>query len=85
MYPIGQDLTAQGMVTGISTTTIGADGAYAGSQAMNARRLKQEGETARDHHLYRNAKVKEDGMYHCPWEGDKDCNHRPEKLKCNYE
>lgn len=43
-----------------------------------------EGE-ARDHHLYKNAYPKEDGLYHCPWEGQQCCNHRPEKLKCNYE
>lgn len=43
-----------------------------------------EGE-ARDHHLYKNAYPKEDGLYHCPWEGQPCCTHRPEKLKCNYE
>lgn len=46
--------------------------------------LNNEGE-ARDHHLYKNAYPKEDGLYHCPWEGQQCCNHRPEKLKCNYE
>jgi hypothetical protein len=41
---------------------------------------------AREHHLYRNAQTGPDGLYHCPWEGkDSACNHRPEKLKCNYE
>ncbi|CAN8096921.1 unnamed protein product [Discula destructiva] len=43
-----------------------------------------EGE-ARDHHLYKNAYPKADGLYHCPWEGQQCCNHRPEKLKCNYD
>lgn len=40
---------------------------------------------ARDHELYHNAAPKSDGLYHCPWEGQECCQHRPEKLKCNYE
>lgn len=46
---------------------------------------RREGETARNHDLYKNAKPKEDGLFHCPWEGDPSCTHKPEKLKCNYE
>lgn len=41
--------------------------------------------TARDHHLYHNVSTKSDGLYHCPWEGNPQCQHKPEKLKCNYE
>ncbi|CAJ2506096.1 Uu.00g002260.m01.CDS01 [Anthostomella pinea] len=41
--------------------------------------------TARDHPLYKNAYPKTDGLFHCPWEGDSSCNHKPEKLKCNYD
>lgn len=44
-----------------------------------------EGENARDHPLYRSAFPQTDGLYHCPWEGQASCNHKPEKLKCNYE
>jgi hypothetical protein len=40
---------------------------------------------ARDHPLYQNATPKADGLYHCPWEGKDSCQHKPEKLKCNYE
>lgn len=50
-----------------------------------ARRQANEGESARDHHLYKTASPQEDGLYHCPWEGRDNCNHKPEKLKCNYE
>lgn len=53
--------------------------------AFGARRLSGEGESARDHYLYKNAFPQADGLFHCPWEGDASCNHRPEKLKCNYE
>lgn len=43
--------------------------------------------TARDHHLYHNVTPQADGLYHCPWENDpaSNCQHKPEKLKCNYE
>lgn len=41
--------------------------------------------SARDHPLYHNATAGPDGLYHCPWEGDASCQHKPEKLKCNYE
>ncbi|KAF3770183.1 hypothetical protein M406DRAFT_335903 [Cryphonectria parasitica EP155] len=44
-----------------------------------------EGENARDHPLYRTALPQADGLYHCPWEGQTGCCHRPEKLKCNYD
>lgn len=44
-----------------------------------------EGDNARDHPLYRSAFPQTDGLYHCPWEGQANCNHKPEKLKCNYE
>jgi hypothetical protein len=41
--------------------------------------------TARDHPLYHNVSAGPDGLYHCPWEGQSSCQHKPEKLKCNYE
>ncbi|KAG4441418.1 hypothetical protein IFR05_003105 [Cadophora sp. M221] len=43
--------------------------------------------TTRDHPLYHNVKPQADGLYHCPWEKGTtaNCQHRPEKLKCNYE
>ncbi|KAH7170268.1 hypothetical protein EDB81DRAFT_158405 [Dactylonectria macrodidyma] len=49
------------------------------------RRQGSEGESARDHDLYKKATTFEDGLYHCPWEGTQNCNHKPEKLKCNYD
>lgn len=39
---------------------------------------------ARTHPLY-NAKPKEDGNFHCPFEGQSNCNHKPTDLKCNHE
>lgn len=53
--------------------------------AFSARRMSGDGESARDHPLYKNAFPQADGLFHCPWEGQSSCNHRPEKLKCNYE
>ncbi|KAH9903636.1 hypothetical protein F4778DRAFT_781018 [Xylariomycetidae sp. FL2044] len=49
-------------------------------------RRASDGESAaRDHPLYKNAFPKADGLFHCPWEGESNCNHKPEKLKCNYD
>ncbi|KAI1826233.1 hypothetical protein F4861DRAFT_537339 [Xylaria intraflava] len=51
-----------------------------------SRRPSGEGESsARDHPLYKTAMPKNDGLFHCPWEGQAACNHKPEKLKCNYD
>lgn len=52
---------------------------------FNQRRLSGDGEAARDHPLYKSAVPGPDGLFHCPWEGNSNCNHKPEKLKCNYE
>ena len=39
---------------------------------------------AREHELY-HAVQRDDGLYHCPYEGQDNCSHKPTKLKCNYE
>jgi hypothetical protein len=54
-------------------------------QAYTARRQGSDGESARDHALYKNVVPQADGLFHCPWEGQPNCNHKAEKLKCNYE
>lgn len=43
-----------------------------------------ESKMARTHPLYQ-ATPGDDDMYHCPQEGKSGCNHKPTKLKCNYE
>ncbi|KAL5888557.1 hypothetical protein ACKVWC_003819 [Pyricularia oryzae] len=43
-----------------------------------------EVESPRDHEWYK-AGPRADGLYHCPLEGQENCNHKPEKLKCNYD
>lgn len=55
-------------------------------------RGRRNGETsemdnvARDHPYYHSAVLGPDRLYHCPWESmNPPCNHKPEKLKCNYE
>jgi hypothetical protein len=41
---------------------------------------------ARRHELYQNPIRDSDGLYHCPGEGERGfCNHKPNKLKSNYE
>jgi hypothetical protein len=38
---------------------------------------------ARSHPLYQASA--QDGSYHCPFIATTGCNHKPTKLKCNYE
>ncbi|KAK3295622.1 uncharacterized protein B0H64DRAFT_417281 [Chaetomium fimeti] len=64
---------------------MGEDGFALPHSAFGSRRLSGEGESARDHYLYKNAFPHADGLFHCPWEGQASCNHKPEKLKCNYD
>ncbi|KAF2176641.1 hypothetical protein K469DRAFT_399628 [Zopfia rhizophila CBS 207.26] len=55
------------------------------SEAEAARTMEDEqGKVARSHHLYQ-AQPDENGEYHCHSEGKQGCNHKPTKLKCNYE
>ncbi len=61
------------------------DDAYIVHSAYSSRRSSGESESARDHYLYKNACPQADNLFHCPWEGQANCNHKPEKLKCNYE
>ena len=50
------------------------------------RRMSGESDntTARNNALY-HVGPREDGLYHCPFEAEGECGHKPEKLKCNYE
>ncbi len=72
-------------VNGNMMPVIGEDGFALPHPAFSSRRLSGDGESARDHYLYKNAFPQADGLFHCPWEGQASCNHKPEKLKCNYE
>ncbi|KAG6003651.1 hypothetical protein E4U21_001812 [Claviceps maximensis] len=62
------------------------DGSLVISNGFAPRRHGSDGESsARDHELYKNATPGPDGLFHCPWEGQANCNHKAEKLKCNYD
>ncbi|OAR02291.1 hypothetical protein LLEC1_03645 [Akanthomyces lecanii] len=61
---------------------------FGGNMNMNAnyhQRSSVESDSPREDHRYKNAVRGDDGLFHCPWEGDASCNHKPEKLKCNYD
>ncbi|KAK0750880.1 hypothetical protein B0T18DRAFT_58061 [Schizothecium vesticola] len=61
------------------------DGGSRSPLPLGTRRISGKGGSARDHFLYKNAYPQADGLFHCPWEGETTCNHKAEKLKCNYE
>jgi hypothetical protein len=53
--------------------------------ASNQKAFEEEQtRVARDHPLY-NTSPDENGLYKCPYTGKPQCNHKPTKLKCNYE
>ncbi|KAK8195726.1 hypothetical protein BKA81DRAFT_151037 [Phyllosticta paracitricarpa] len=56
------------------------DGDYNGNRASEEAEVK----LARTHPLYQ-AAPQADDMYHCPYEGQANCAHKPTKLKCNYD
>ncbi|ODA80084.1 hypothetical protein RJ55_03042 [Drechmeria coniospora] len=55
------------------------------TQKLGPRRPSNVSDSARDHVLYKSAAPGPDGFFHCPWEGQANCNHKAEKLKCNYD
>jgi hypothetical protein len=55
------------------------------SLKLTSRSGMDDNNVARLHPLYQNVKPGPDGFYHCPWEGQPTCQHKAEKLKCNYE
>jgi hypothetical protein len=55
------------------------------SLKLTSRSGLDDNNVARLHPLYQNVKPGPDGFYHCPWEGKSSCQHKAEKLKCNYE
>ncbi|KUI59194.1 Zinc finger protein ZIC 5 [Cytospora mali] len=80
--PVTQPMMAPEDIDGSMMTVVDEQVSLVG---WNGRQPVSEGETARDHPLYKNAYPKPDGLFHCPWEGQANCNHKPEKLKCNYD
>ncbi|CAK7215583.1 hypothetical protein SCUCBS95973_002524 [Sporothrix curviconia] len=68
-----------------STSSSSSSSNTATAATIQQKLSNSEGESARDHPLYKSAVCQPDGFYHCPWEGDENCNHKPEKLKCNYD
>ncbi|KZF23628.1 hypothetical protein L228DRAFT_121098 [Xylona heveae TC161] len=52
--------------------------------SRHERQEDSENGPARDNPLYQ-AAPQADGLYHCPFEGQEGCAHKPAKLKCNYE
>lgn len=63
-----------------------------GSDTMNPAHLNQKPvrraliskPPGREHPLYKGTRGP-DGLYHCPWEKEAGCNHKPAKLKCTFE
>lgn len=75
---VASDMSNRGRLSGTSTNS-------EESFKLATRPSVEIDNSARDHPLYQNVNAGPDGLYHCPWEGQASCNHKPEKLKCNYD
>ncbi|SLM36071.1 Zinc finger, C2H2-like [Lasallia pustulata] len=75
LWPRSEVATDYYVATGLSSV----DGTF-------QRRSSGETEvaTAREHELYQ-VGPQNDGLYHCPFEGEDGCTHKAVKLKCNYD
>lgn len=55
------------------------------SSSLNRQPLDDIMQFLRNHPLYRDASQGEDGLWHCPWEGEGYCDHKPSVLRADYE
>lgn len=51
----------------------------------SAQRQAGEIDTLKDHPLYTQAVQGQDGLWHCPWEGEGYCDHKPSVLRADFE
>ncbi|KAJ3479984.1 hypothetical protein NLG97_g8175 [Lecanicillium saksenae] len=65
--------------------TMGPLGGEMNMTVNYTQRSSVESDSPREDSRYKNAVRSADGLFHCPWEGQPGCNHKPEKLKCNYD
>ena len=42
-------------------------------------------ERVQDHPVYKSAKPRADGLWHCAWEGEDYCEHEPTMLRAEFE
>ncbi|KAH6673134.1 hypothetical protein B0J14DRAFT_64736 [Halenospora varia] len=78
---VASDLAANSRQRSLLGTSETSDDSY----KLLGRSSLEIDNTARDHPLYQNVSPQADGLYHCPWEAEAFCQHKPEKLKCNYD
>ncbi|POS87260.1 hypothetical protein EPUL_002153 [Erysiphe pulchra] len=75
------------MITTENSSILGFNTSTIDDTFKSLKRSTIDSENVRTHPLYHNAVPQEDGLYHCPWENEpgSNCQHKPEKLKCNYD
>ena len=49
------------------------------------RQQAKELDLLKDHPLYKRAVQGDDGLWHCPWEGEGYCGHKPSVLRADLE
>ncbi|KAK1757302.1 hypothetical protein QBC47DRAFT_153916 [Echria macrotheca] len=56
-----------------------------GQAATTSRQPVDEEESFKNHPLYLNAAQEKDGLWHCPWEGEGYCDHKPSVLPADFD
>lgn len=59
--------------------------ASADGSNMSSPSLDGDDRSFQDHPLYKHADQGNDGLWHCPWEGEGYCDHQPSVLKADFE
>lgn len=59
--------------------------ASADGSNMSSPSLDGDDQSFQDHPLYKHADQGNDGLWHCPWEGEGYCDHQPSVLKADFE
>jgi hypothetical protein len=84
MVPRNSQISVEAATTFHTGTAEHHNSAPSGDRSHSNGKVESE-KHPRDHFYYKDAKVAADGKYHCPWQREGKCTHKPDKLKCNYE
>lgn len=68
-----------------SDTLMPQTGSGARAAGSSNQQPPEETESLKNHPLYTHAVQEEDGLWHCPWEGEGYCDHKPSVLRADFE
>lgn len=81
-YPEDDNEDSESEQGNVSSSTGGGDAVPPG---YLDRKQPREIKPLKDHPLYKYAGQGDDGLWHCPWEGEDFCSHKPSVLRADFE